>query len=282
MKRVLFIILFFNISLYIFSERYGTVYTPTGKSVEAIFDKEEYNSSDRQMINAYYISTYPQAIFLESSTKTYNCHAFAWHIWENSTICWINQLKHDRTPNLSTYWTNNGGYRETTASRAEKIFYYLGDHSAVPSPDFDGMYESKWGSGPRMAHAPGYGPYTSMDKREYFERNIVQNPVTPTVENELLICSNGNGPTWVNETFNYSSPTSWPDNYSSTWRIETTKGDSVIGTKATISNQSVNSANINFNSLGLFEIYLTGYNTNGEIVGQYWFEAAVEVFDVDC
>ena len=56
----------------------------------------------------------------------------------------------------------------------------------------------------------------------------------------------------------------------------------VIGTKATISNQTVNSAVITFTQIGLYNIYLTVWNTNGEIVGTHYFEAAVEVFYVDC
>lgn len=56
---------------------------------------------------------------------------------------------------------------------AEKIFYYQGDHSAVISTIDIGEYESKWGSGPLMRHAPNYGPDTyNMDYRKYYRRNI--------------------------------------------------------------------------------------------------------------
>ena len=285
MKRVLFIILFFNISLYIFSERYGTVYTPTGKSVEAIFDKLEFSASQISSLNSSYATAFPQALFLSNASNKYNAHSWAWHIWEGGSECCINIYDHMGAPNLSKYWSSNGGYVETTAARAEKIFYYASNLSAVPSPDISGWYESKWGSGPRMCHAPNYGPYSDMNKREYFERGSQSGgggssttPTTPpSIDTGLLNCSNGNGPIGVNISATYSTPIIWPDNYTFEWRIETTKGTDIIGTKATISNQSVNSAVITFSATGVFEIYLTIYNLNGDTVAEYTFEPAVEL-----
>lgn len=279
MKRVLFIILFFNISLYIFPQYYTNVFTPTGNPVQAEFGYQEFNSNQIIQLNRQYTQAFPQALFIANASNKYNNHAFVWHIWEGGAECWIHQLKNDNiTPNLSIYWTNNGGYRETTESRAEKIYYYASDHSAVPSTDISGWYESKWDLGPRMCHAPEYGPYTNMDKREYFERSIVPNPAIPTVEDGMIICSNGDGPVWLNQAFNYYSPVNWPSNYTFEWQVMTSKDVDIIGTKATISNQTVNSAVITFTQIGLYNIYLTVWNTNGEIVGTHCYEAAVEVY----
>lgn len=84
---------------------------------------------------------------------------------EGGPECWINA-----NPDLHKYW-DDGSYIETTAEHASKIYYYDGDHSAVVSPSVPGMYESKWGWGPLMRHAPDYGPYTLMNNRRYYTKN---------------------------------------------------------------------------------------------------------------
>lgn len=77
---------------------------------------------------------------------------------------WLNQ-----SPDLHWYW-DDGSYVETAEASAQKIFYNMGDHSAIKSPTHSGMYESKWGSAPRMRHAPNYGPAGyKMDYRKYYK-----------------------------------------------------------------------------------------------------------------
>jgi len=70
---------------------------------------------------------------------------------EGGTTCWLYPGS-----DLLKYW-DDGSYVSTTESSASKVLYGNQDHSAVKS-SVSGKYESKWGSGPKMRHAVGYGP----------------------------------------------------------------------------------------------------------------------------
>lgn len=148
--------------------QYVTLYTPMGSPVEGFIRGEELSDEEIEAINNEYITSYPQAIFLDDATTTYNCHSYAWNISAGgTTVCWINQYDHEGEPNISKYWTD-GSYQSTTENLAYKIFYYNGDHSATRS-SVAGYYESKWGSAPLMRHAPGYGPSSyNMSSRRYY------------------------------------------------------------------------------------------------------------------
>jgi len=139
-----------------------TLYTPKGHSVYA-FTRDEMSTSDITYWTLYYILNYPLADAISSASTTYNCHSYAWNMHEGGPVCWLNEY-----PDLNKYWTG-GSYKETTvAATAIKIFYYNGDHSAIPIP-FSSKYESKWGEGPLMQHDPGYGPlkYNMTDRKYY-------------------------------------------------------------------------------------------------------------------
>lgn len=263
--------IFLLMGIQLFAQSYITVKTPKGQSIEAITGIQELSSSEIQSLNEKYKTCFSQATYLGSSTTSYNCHAYAWHITEGGDRCWINQTKNDGSANVALYWTNDA-YTSTTESSAEKIFYYDGDHSAVKSSTVSGMYESKWGSGPLMRHAPGYGPYPNMSNRNYYNGT----PVIPSVEEGLLSCSNGSGPISVNQTASYWAPKTWPSNYTYKLRVENAKEDDVIGTKAIVSDVSMTGAIITFTAIGLYEIYFEIYNTDGYKVASYWFEPVVE------
>ena len=63
---------------------------------------EELSDEEIEAINNEYITSYPQAIFLDDATTTYNCHSYAWNISAGgTTVCWINQYDHEGEPNIS-------------------------------------------------------------------------------------------------------------------------------------------------------------------------------------
>lgn len=100
------------------------------------------------------------------ASRTYNCHCYAWHKSDGGDSYWVNQLNINYQSNLSKYWSGaSPTYQTTSSSKATKVFYPYGDHSAkIITPS---LYESKWGNWPRYRHAPTDCPYNSTELRYY-------------------------------------------------------------------------------------------------------------------
>lgn len=138
-----------------------TVKTPKGTSVQAIVFTVDFSSTEKTAINNKYKSLYPNATYISTATKKYNCHSYAWYNQSTANAYWIND------PNDNTFWTD-GSYKwicnadggqsiPSQVPDGAKVSYGLADHSAVKYSTT--KYRSKWGQGPLMQHAPGYDPY---------------------------------------------------------------------------------------------------------------------------
>lgn len=242
------------------------LYTKCGKSFIA-YGNSEMSADDIAELNSYAIKTYPNATFISNASATYNCHGYAWSVSDGGKKVWIN------VGSLSNYWTNDY-YSEVTEDKAVKINYYdqESDHSAIAS-SVPGMYESKWGAGPIMRHAPNYGPYPKMNLRKYYKHLYCQ----------ALISCNGtnNGVVNANKDYTYSIYKDVPNGayVRHRWSIIDGKEDDAIGNgKAAIENDEKNpSAVICIRQPGLYtiscEIYLS---TTGEILGNAMYQALVE------
>lgn len=140
-----------------------SVYTPMGNAVAAKkLTNSDWTSSEKSQIASYLASHYNNVTVIADATGKYNCHSYAWNIREGGPVCWINN-----TSSFQQYMTD-GSYVETTAPYAEKIYYSIGDHSAVKS-SVSGMYESKWGAYAVVRHALTVSPYNASNLR-YFAR----------------------------------------------------------------------------------------------------------------
>lgn len=245
------------------------LYTKYGKPVNAMV-LPEMSAYEINESNEYHITTYSNATYLGTATRTYNCHSYAWNMSDGGPTCWINaSIPETETNNLNImkYW-NNDYYKSTTEGNAVKIFYPNSDHSAIKS-SVAGMYESKWGKGPLMRHAPGYGPYPNMDERSYFRHEIIGKP---------LICSNGSGYTHVGISSEYSMPSGYPSGnlVEYEWTVLDGKDENVIGTKANVNISSDGtSVMISFNRSGLY-IITCECLIPGEMIAIYTFQAIVE------
>lgn len=120
-----------------------------------------FNAVERASVDQFFINSYPNAAFLESSTTDYNCHSYAWQ----------RGLARDYVMNASalvdTYWLDYDLLPAADIEAAEVVFYggpednELFDHSALYIRDAPILcHFSKWGIGPLMAHATAYSPYT--------------------------------------------------------------------------------------------------------------------------
>lgn len=139
-----------------------TLFTPNRHPVSAFTRAEELSYSERIQCDNYWRMLYPNAEFMGNSTTTYNCHSYAWNIYEGGQTCWLNQY-----PDLHWYWDDES-YVETTADYASRVFYSSGDHSAH-SYTSSGLYISKWGVGPRMKHTLTDCPYNTFGIKYYAE-----------------------------------------------------------------------------------------------------------------
>ena len=112
------------------------------------------------------------------STKTYNCHAYAWHMAEGFTSkVWIGDPAQYYYSDL---W--NTCFEECNSAEAERIIYFyeywVGNvnyrnllHSAIKS-SVSGKFESKWGSGLLIRHNPAQVPY-AYNLLKYYKRKAV-------------------------------------------------------------------------------------------------------------
>ena len=152
-----------------------TIYTPKSQSVTAYYLIPEMGYQDKLDWSDEVALVYPQATELNppSATTSYNCHGYAWHVSEGGSIRWIGYY-YGQEDHEDIYWTaQNPSYIETTEANASKISYYEDNHSAIQTST-QGIYISKWGEGPLMEHARGYGPEDyEMDYRKYYKLNPI-------------------------------------------------------------------------------------------------------------
>lgn len=253
------------------SSEQTTVYTYYGTMVEG-FNYDEMSNDEINSLNNYVETAFPNATYINTATRSYNCHSYAWNKIDGGNTCWINHSKSNDTTsnsNIKAYWSDPLGYIETTNEvEATKIHYYQSDHSAVKS-SVSGYYESKWGSGPLMRHAPGYGPYTNMDKRHYYKFGVNY------MAFQILDCNTGNGTTQVGKTNTYSPQKIYDRTTKYVWKIENGKGDDVTDSQYVDIEIFKNAATIIFNSTGIFTITCDCYY-NDKIYARCTFEALVE------
>lgn len=131
----------------VFGQTYSvsSVYTRNGTTVESlILTSGEWTTSQKSSIKSQTLNDYPTVTFLDDATRTYNCHAYAWHLTEgNSNAVWINEYDAGFMPNVYRYWNDDSFIEVCNMSEADKVHYYNGDHSAIISQSVSGQFESK-------------------------------------------------------------------------------------------------------------------------------------------
>lgn len=226
-----------------------TVLTYYGKSVTGKINNAQLSQQDS--IEAYYVISkiFPNVTVLDSLTSDYNCHGYAWSMTSGSQTCWINRgdisIPSD-VSNISKFWTNDAFTQTTVLADAVKIHYYDADHSAVKS-SVSGYFESKWGKGYLVRHAPDYCPYSGG--KHYYKHAPY-----------MIQCVQGADisiPYGANRSY-YLNPYPTGPNVTWSWDVESSKtGESVVGQYATITtNTSAGypSVNIIISHAGEYEI----------------------------
>lgn len=120
--------------------------TPRGRTVVA----GTLSDSDFDMITKLSLKNSVEQAYgvtvVSEATKTYNCHAYAFHLSQGhpNDYIWIGPTSTDE----DIYWLD-GSYYEVPAAKAT-IVSYTGQHSAVRLSN--GHYLSKWGNLPLVEH----------------------------------------------------------------------------------------------------------------------------------
>ena len=147
------------------------IQTPRGSDVPDTYQTTEMSESDRAGWDNYFATNYPNATQIKlpgeaySSTRTFNCHGYAWRYVDYSQRLWIG---YSQAGSEEIFW-NDGSYDQVSEAVSTKISY-TGDHSAIPSGTAN-YYYSKWNRFPLMYHqkdyTPGYGT-----ANQFFRRSV--------------------------------------------------------------------------------------------------------------
>ena len=189
------------------------VYACNNIAINTVIASCEFSSSQKADIKASLLAEFGSIgitnnNILDDASSLYNCHSYAWYLKEGHTDkVWINSGTNNS--NISKYWNStNSCFIECSEAEAEKIHYYVGDHSAVKST-VQGMYESKWGQLPVIRHSPTQvPPEYKASYRKYYKRRVI----TLTLSGPSNLCLNSsatyainNFPTNATVTWNQSS-----------------------------------------------------------------------------
>lgn len=278
MKQIIIILTLFCVVSLSSAQTYTTIFTKGGQPVQVIIHNELPQSILNQLIDTalYY---YPNINIVDGASQTYNGNFYAW--CKTDTLVagnyWLLESDSYGNPNLSKFWTNDY-YGETTEPNAEKIHYYEGAHSAVVSPTNSSMYISKWGRGPVVAHAPGYGPFPNMNSRRYYYNSYSPARPYPIITYGLISCSNGSGVIGVGVPADYETPMHTSSSITMECSIETAKGDDAIDLgRAVINSTLTGGYNVTFNTQGIYEMSIRFYNKSNQLIAEYTFEPIVEI-----
>ena len=163
------------------SNSFVTVYTPKWSAIQAIAYSDDLITAEKNQID-YEIGLLTSSYNWDSvrvsdrgPTSAYNCHSYAWYSQSANNSYWINQYwtnpstgNYTNVANLSKYWTDgsylwitdgNGTSIPSSVPNGSKVFYALGDHSAIKISNT--YFISKWGKSGLYIHTPSNAPYNS-------------------------------------------------------------------------------------------------------------------------
>jgi len=147
-----------------------TVKTPKGNTVPEtyIFTGTDFSTPNQGQIDAWKADLYEEyganAVYVGAPSKKYNCHGYAWHVYDGGSYVWIDLCI--GTTGHYKYWTDNSyvSVNETSASRVS----YTGNHSAIRFSS--SSYQSKWGNFLLVNHYPNSVPagYQPTSPKGYY------------------------------------------------------------------------------------------------------------------
>lgn len=142
--------------------------TPKGNVIVGELVTEDLDNATKLSLNNYVVSSYG-LIPDSSATRAYNCHGYAWHMYENhlsDPVVFYNNM-FDVSDGEASYW-NDGSYVEVSdETHATKVSYTNRSHSAVRLNSY--LYKSKWGILPLVRHSPTNVPSSYGVPSKYYQ-----------------------------------------------------------------------------------------------------------------
>lgn len=206
---------------------------------------EDLSDDEVAYYNYKYSNDYPYNTITGDATATYNCHGYAWSMYDNSTSDSI--VLYD-VPNI--YLNDNSYVLTSIESEADIITYGGGQHSARRLPS--GLYESKWGIGPKMIHSRNNVPYsTNPNYMQFYKR------ATPIIIGADCPCGN---------TTYYVTNTAPNDSIDVSWSF--TSEPTNISATLVQNSPSKNKCTFNTTGLGEYTVQLIAtISRNNHIIG---------------
>ncbi len=174
--------------------------TPHNSPLNNVYiDNDPITESEMAIINAFFLK-YPNATRLAPPTRSYNCHAYAWHMREGGSPLWID-------PPIDAYWEDGSFVEIPSMTPGAKVVYigkaykmnYIPErtprvqHSAMA--EASGKVVSKWGPYDLVEHDKDDTPY-NVDSEEigypmeykYYKRNtplVITGPDSPSLNTNV-------------------------------------------------------------------------------------------------
>ncbi|WP_155978027.1 hypothetical protein [Pedobacter glucosidilyticus] len=194
LRLIILLIISSNLNSSLLAQTSISITTPNGSIVPDTYMLPEFSSSQIASLNYQIAVTYPNASAQTSSSNTYNCHAYAWHITEGGSNVWLGYY----TATAEDIYWNDESYIEICNDQVgAKVSYSSDNHSAITTNNL-GIFKSKWGAFPVMEHASNYTPYNSSNLKYYIKKPSIQGPsqFCTTATYQIPNLPNGATVTW--------------------------------------------------------------------------------------
>jgi hypothetical protein len=167
-----FVCLHFSYAQWCNDEEMYDIYTPLGSPVSTWVTCEE-DISWREFLDDYYSSTYPNAEMIivydgVSSTRTFNCHGYAWLRVEQGIDRWLGYYSGNTDPDI--YMTDGSYTQVPSETFPGKVFWPKSDDHSAITTEQPGWFISKWGLCPLFKHHWDDQPYGTAGLK-YYVRN---------------------------------------------------------------------------------------------------------------
>lgn len=147
----------------------ASIKTPKGTRVTVQILGETLSNAEKQEMNAYMSSNFPNAVRIAEPTTNYNCHSYAWYSTNTSTNkYWINSNEAYKYVTDGSYSKRSGG---TASQTNDRVFYPNADidpdtgtfstHSGIEIGMYPITVNSKWGPYGLYNHSLTDCPYSS-------------------------------------------------------------------------------------------------------------------------
>lgn len=151
------------------------VKTPAGTSVEVYnySDIVDWTSTEKAILNAQTLTSYPTATLLQDASKKYNCHSYAWYSSSSLNHYWMDD---------PTAYMTDGSYYETSR-KIDNIAYWYDTFNGITVPIHSGIVQehmqsgvfvgarSKWGQLGAYNHKFDDCPYSGSGTISYWTKS---------------------------------------------------------------------------------------------------------------